>query len=267
MSFTCTHILPLLSEKNKPWLLSLVRCWAALLFPAGSAIVTNPFPCTLIFRALFTNIVTTLWPKLTAIASLVLAHCSSQAPIKLFRSHLEWQGFSNNIKVLLLTLEPLCCSYICVHFYCSFCTHPHPPSFHHWWDVTSGQAAGFPCRAVIQCIAGGAFRGKYRSWKSSFQKNKQRFWLVSHIVILPASFVFQMGEIKVNNPRATIWFERNVISEREICKNSHNQEMRNILRNWQFKLIFHVVYLLELVIFYHPRKYTDNPVLFFFVAL
>lgn len=121
-----------------------------------------------------------------------------------------------------------------------------------------GQAAGFPFRGVIQHTAGSAFRGKCISWKSSFQKNKQHFWLVSHIVILPASFVFQMGEIKVNNPRAMIWFERNVISEREICKNSHNQEMRNILRNWQFRLIFHVVYLHELVLFYCPCKCADN---------
>ena len=39
--------------------------------------------------------------------------------------------------------------------------------------------------------------------------------------------------------------------------------MRNILRNWQFRLIFHVVYLHELVILYCPCKYTDDPVLFF----
>lgn len=180
-------------------------------------------------------------------------------------SNLEWQDSNSNIKAPQLALKPLCCSYICINFYYSFVV----GGFFFFFSPlirchkkTFGQAAGFPCRAVIQCIVGSAFRGKYISWKSSFQKNKQHFWLVSHIVILPASFVFQMGEIKVNNPRAMIWFERNVISEREICKNSHNQEMRNILRNWQFRLIFHVVHLHELVIFYCPCKYTDNPVLF-----
>lgn len=39
--------------------------------------------------------------------------------------------------------------------------------------------------------------------------------------------------------------------------------MRNILRNWQFRFIFHVVCLGELVIFYCPCKCADNPVLLF----
>lgn len=49
----------------------------------------------------------------------------------------------------------------------------------------------------------------------------------------------------------------------KFAKNSHNQEMRNILRNWQFRLIFPVVYLGELVIFYFPCKCADNLVLLF----
>lgn len=43
--------------------------------------------------------------------------------------------------------------------------------------------------------------------------------------------------------------------------------MRNILRNWQFRLIFHAVYLGELVIFYCPCKCADNLVLLFLQSL